>query len=123
MGNDEEYQLLDALSNFLQEYDTDLLNNNQEDFLLYLDTARNLAWDIPSAFPCDHLQDLGLEFGDEAPMHHYVEADLDEFKKKWPSLVPGVKAAIKFWEAANIHFKEVHGLDLTDDRINWQFDT
>lgn len=118
--NDPDYDFFDYISDCLQNYNLSKLDNHQNDFVYYLDLCRSHAWDIPSAMPCDHLDDLQI---DDFPMHHYTEADLPEYSRDWPSLLPHVEGAIEIWKRLNDHFKLIHGLDLTDDRINWNFDT
>jgi hypothetical protein len=118
--NRDDFDFFDYISDCLQNYDLSKLDNNQEDFFRYMDLCRNYAWDIPSAMPCDHLNDLGI---DDFPMHHYTGADLPEYRLNYPKLLPYVEEAIEVWKKITIHFKDIHGLDLTDSAINWNFDT
>jgi len=110
MGQDqrEEEDLFDQLSNFLENYDHEKLINDQENFILYLDLARRLAWDIPSALPFDI---PGVEEW-EAPMHR----DTKDYYH-------GADQLTEEWEVIDRYYKENYGLDLDDPRINWNFDT
>jgi hypothetical protein len=83
---------------------------DQDRLVKYLNWARNRAWDIPSALmvicstppPQDGL-DPYLGF----PMHR---------SSYWPEADP-------FWKVLDDHFRQVHSLDLSDPRIDWNFDT
>lgn len=96
----------DYISARIEDYDQRRLDNHQDDFVLYLDLTRRLSWDIPSAIFCAHLDR-------EVPMHHRTE----------PGEYPATNPLFYSWQELEAHFKEVHGLDLTDPRINWSFDT
>jgi hypothetical protein len=104
MAQQADEDLFDQLNDFLLNYDTSKLINDQENFVLWMDLTQRLSWDIPSALPFDIPGDK------EAPMHRdtkdYFDNDL-----------------IAEWEAIDRHYKENYGLDLTDHRINWSFDT
>jgi hypothetical protein len=113
---DPDYDFFDYISDCLQNYDLSKLDNNQEDFIRYMDLCRNYSWDIPSALPCDHLDDIGI---DDFPMHHRNWAD----PQQYPNLASYVLADNHAWDIIDLHFKDIHGLDLTDPAINWNFDT
>lgn len=75
----------------------------QEELICFLALTKSAAWDIPSALGtlCTHL-DM-----DYFPMHrHHLFPEADPY---WVTLDP--------------HFKKIHGLDLKDDLIRWNFDT
>lgn len=78
----------------------------QDQMVKFLDLARNMSWDIPAALGelCSHL-------------------DMDEY---YYMHRPAMKYSDGFqgdWEPADNHFKEVHGWDMNDKRIDWSFDT
>jgi len=99
--------LWDQTNEFLVNYDTSALDNDQDNLVLYMELARLLSWDIPSTMPCDH-------FDREIPMHR----DTSRYYR-------GAKADLQFidWPVIDDHFSKEHGLDLSDKRINWDFDT
>lgn len=82
-------------------------NITQDQLIDFLETARQASWDIPSAFMalCDH-----PSLDKEVPMHRDTSS--------YPSMV-----LFNTWPFIDRHFLTVHGLDLTDHRINWSFDT
>jgi hypothetical protein len=89
-------------------------NISQDTAVAFLDIALNSSWDIPSALSaiCQHNisgfdQTAFPGFG-EFPMHR-------EPQPYWNGLNP--------WPIIDQHFKEVHHIDLDDERINWGFDT
>jgi len=96
------YDLWAGLNDWLVEVPTD--HFTQEDLELWLELTRRMSWDIPSALPCDHtLLDEDGNIFDTGYVMHRDDPGFDTI------LVP--------------HFKEVHHLDLTSDKINWSFDT
>lgn len=95
--------LFDQLNDLLTNYDPSRLDHDQENFILYLDIARRISWDIPSALGCDHIDK-------ELPMHRHTD--------DYPSMLLFAE-----WNFIDDHYKDIHGLDLKDSRINWSFDT
>ena len=95
----------EEFSEFLGNFDTSRLDNDQDNFNLYMELTRMASWDIPSALPCNH-QDR------EIPMHRPAYDDYDEKNELFVS-----------WKELDKHFKEVHGINLQDKKINWSFDT
>lgn len=77
----------------------------QEDIELFLQLTQDAAWDIPSA--------LG-----SVCQHDLPETNRGDFFMHRDDLRPE-----NDWAPIDKHFMEVHGLDLTSDRINWNFDT
>lgn len=109
----------DYISEKISDYNPELLDNCQDDFCTYLFLTKELSWDIPSALPCTHDRE-------EPPMHHRTEEDIAFYRNRYPdlpNLIATVEWEVQWWKEATIHYKEVHGLDLTDTRINWSFDT
>lgn len=102
--------LFARLNDLLLDIGPGELDNDQDNFVLFLDLARRNAWDLPSALGCDHDIFDRTEFPnfDITPMHR-------EPQSYWDGLNP--------WPIIDRHFAEVHSLDLTDKRINWSFDT
>lgn len=99
---DDEHQGFMGFMDFLDKLTMD---NNQGNFEAFMDWARSNSWDIPSALlsVCSH--DIDETNGGDFFMHRSaLWGDND-------------------WTDIDRHFKEVHGLDLTSDRINWSFDT
>lgn len=84
----------------------------QDQFIHFMDLALNDSWDIPSALGtiCHHTVFDPKDFPnfDIFPMHR-------EPQSYWDDLNP--------WPLIDLHFKDIHGLDLADPRINWHFDT
>jgi hypothetical protein len=93
----------DSITEFIEEIPFTDLDNDQDDFVLYMDLTRRLSWDIPSALSCPHPE------SDDVPMHRDPVYWPEDFTDRWPAI--------------DQHHKEAHGLDLTDSRINWSFDT
>lgn len=91
----------------------------QDQLVHFLKLTRELAWDIPSALSavCSHL-DM-----DEYYFMHRIPKE--EAKKSVEKYGEGGyhPASVADWEPADKHFKEVHGWDMNDERINWEFDT
>lgn len=110
----EEERLWDQMQkteNKLHE-EYDLQDLSQDQVVQYLDLAQRSSWDIPSALMglCGHLDE------DE---YFWMHRGSDEERAAHPNLYP----AAEQWEPADKHFKEEHGWDLKDKRINWSFDT
>ena len=103
------------LSKVRQIYGMDNVELTQDELIEWLTGTANHSWDIPSALGmiCSHL-DI-----DAFPMHHRDWAD----PKEYPSLASYVMADNAQWDILDHHFAQEHSLDLTDERINWSFDT
>mgnify|MGYP003577598856 CR=1 FL=1 len=91
--------------------DLDLSGLNQDQMLRFMNWSREAAWDIPSAL-------MSLCMHPEMDEHFYMHRGTGEEHEKYTTW-----ASLKEWEVADKHFKEEHGLDLKDTRINWSFDT
>lgn len=78
----------------------------QDQMVKFLDLTRNMSWDIPSALMalCSHL---------DADEYYYMHRPAMEYSGGFQGN----------WEPADKHFKEVHGWDMDDPRIDWSFDT
>lgn len=87
-------------------------NFTQDEAVDFINSSRDSSWDIPSAliFICDHhIVNPGSSssWPDDFPMHR---------SSLWPE-------NDRIWDLIDQHFKDIHFLDLSDPRINWDFDT
>lgn len=91
----------------------------QDQMVKFLEHTRMNSWDIPSALMsiCSHLEEDEY-FWMHRPIYKWVgpHSDVKNF-------IVDDEATHKAWDPADAHFKEVHGWDMTDKRINWSFDT
>lgn len=96
VGLEEAFEAVGANPSLTQDQAVDFLNSTRES-----------SWDIPSALGslCSHpYPDI-----DDFPMHRDTQAYWPNTFQPWPNI--------------DLHFKEVHHIDLSDFRINWSFDT
>ena len=114
VANDEYDIKWNAVDSVIEQIIDSGERPNQDEFVRFLDLVRNMSWDIPSALMavCGHGGD-----GEEGIYFFMHRGSPEEHAKylSWP--------ALEEWEPADKHFKEVHELDLKDERINWSFDT
>jgi hypothetical protein len=100
--------LWNQLNSFFSDFDCTTLDNDQDNFRLYLDFTRQLSWDIPSALPFTPF-DSDLPYK-EVPMHR-------------PADYATPTSIFYTWAELDSYYKTTHGLDLNDPSINWSFDT
>lgn len=112
----EEEHLLEVAEDWISTYFPP--HPTQDEAVQLLEAARNASWDIPSILGtiCQHQT---LTIYNDFPMHHRNWADPNDY----PNLRDYVEADNGAWDLIDQHFKEVHHIDLTDERINWSFDT
>ena len=91
----------DKANYFLSDFDASTIHD-QSNLCLYLEFCRLISWDIPSALAslCSHL-------------------DLDDYFMHRPAILTFGDG----WTTLDRHFFDIHNLDLTDQKINWSFDT
>lgn len=104
----DEYGLSHFIGSFLSRLPHNYFNNDQRQFIDYLDLCRESAWDIASALSHSCSTDEGFS------------TDIMYNPNNPPT---GSKVLNEEDQEVIDHYREVHGIDLTDHRINWSFDT
>lgn len=111
--------LQDLAEDWIGTYSELTTSWTQDEAVELLNNGRDNSWDIPSTLPllCNHslmidytdprFQGRQFDLLQDPPMHR---SDL------WPDNNNN-------WAIIDHHFKEEHHIDLTDHRINWNFDT
>lgn len=91
----------------------------QDQMITFLELTRNMSWDIPSALMqlCSHLD------GEEYFMHRVSDKEKADMGYPRADSAYQGPASVSEWSVVDNHFKEVHGWDMNDKRINWEFDT
>lgn len=94
-------QLYYDITDCLADIPFSLFDNDQDLFNQYLETTRTSSWDIASALSHNDF-DTDIMYNPNGHLGHPPDKeDLEAID----------------------HFREIHGLDLSDPRINWSFDT
>lgn len=83
----------------------------QEDLVVWLESRRQMSWDIPSALPF-------TPYGDDPDIYDYGEVPMHR-----PADYATSDSIFYSWDNLDEYYRNVYGLDLKDERINWSFDT
>jgi hypothetical protein len=109
MGIKFNFDFLDSLDDQFQDHLADLpFPTTQDELLLYLDLCREDSWDIASALPHPCPTEPNGFF--HTDIMYNPNGDQYRTQDEEDRLVIA-------------HFKDIHNLDLTDEKINWSFDT